>query len=82
MDRWPRCIYDPVTTTDELIPSGETSSYRSNPLRLAEFTLSRREPASMCAGPRPWLAMEAERLAATPRRLTADSDRWATAPHW
>ena len=38
-------IRDPVTTTDELIPSGETSSYRSNPLRLAEFTLSRREPA-------------------------------------
>ena len=37
-------IHDPVTTTDELIPSGETSSYRSNPLRLAEFTLSRREP--------------------------------------
>ena len=37
-------IYDPVTTTDELIPSGETSSYRSNPLRLAEFTLSRRVP--------------------------------------
>ena len=35
---------DPVTTTDELIPSGETSSYRSNPLRLAEFTLSRRDP--------------------------------------
>lgn len=34
-------IHDPVTTTDELIPSGETSSYRSNPLRLAEFTLSR-----------------------------------------
>ncbi len=38
-------LHDPVTTTDELIPSGETSSYRSNPLRLAEFTLSRREPA-------------------------------------
>ena len=37
-------IHDPVTTTDELIPSGETSSYRSNPLRLAEFTLSRRDP--------------------------------------
>jgi len=37
-------IRDPVTTTDELIPSGETSSYRSNPLRLAEFTLSRRAP--------------------------------------
>lgn len=38
-------INDPVTTTDELIPSGETSSYRSNPLRLAEFTLSRKDPA-------------------------------------
>ncbi len=38
-------IYDPVTTTDELIPSGETSSYRSNPLKLAEFTLSRKDPA-------------------------------------
>ncbi len=37
-------IHDDVTTTDELIPSGETSSYRSNPLRLAEFALSRREP--------------------------------------
>ena len=37
-------IHDDVTTTDELIPSGETSSYRSNPLRLAEFTLSRRVP--------------------------------------
>ncbi len=37
-------IHDPVTTTDELIPSGETSSYRSNPIRLAEFTLSRRVP--------------------------------------
>ena len=37
-------IYDPVTTTDELIPSGDTSSYRSNPLRLAEFTLSRKDP--------------------------------------
>ena len=37
-------IHDPVTTTDELIPSGETSSYRSNPLALAEFTLSRRDP--------------------------------------
>ena len=38
-------ITDPVTTTDELIPSGETSSYRSNPLGLAEFTLSRKDPA-------------------------------------
>ena len=38
-------IHDPVTTTDELIPSGETSSYRSNPEGLAEFTLSRKDPA-------------------------------------
>ena len=37
-------INDPVTTTDELIPSGETSSYRSNPLKLAEFALSRKDP--------------------------------------
>ncbi|WP_240986798.1 hydratase [Acididesulfobacillus acetoxydans] len=37
-------LHDPVTTTDELIPSGETSSYRSNPLKLAEFTLSRKDP--------------------------------------
>jgi aconitate hydratase len=37
-------IHDPVTTTDELIPSGETSSYRSNPAKLAEFTLSRKDP--------------------------------------
>ena len=38
-------IYDELTTTDELIPSGETSSYRSNPLRLSEFALSRKDPA-------------------------------------
>ena len=38
-------ITDPVTTTDEIIPSGETSAYRSNPLRLAEFTFSRKDPA-------------------------------------
>jgi len=38
-------INDPVTTTDEIIPSGETSSYRSNPLKLAEFTFSRKDPA-------------------------------------
>ena len=37
-------IHDPVTTTDELIPSGETSSYRSNPLKLSEFALSRKDP--------------------------------------
>ena len=45
-------IHDPVTTTDELIPSGETSSYRSNPLRLAEFTLSRRVPEYVPAAKR------------------------------
>ena len=38
-------IHDPVTTTDELIPSGETSSYRSNPIKLASFALSRKDPA-------------------------------------
>ena len=38
-------ITDPVTTTDELIPSGETSSYRSNPMKLSEFALSRKDPA-------------------------------------
>lgn len=38
-------IYDPVTTTDELIPSGETSSYRSNPIKLSEFALSRKDPS-------------------------------------
>ena len=37
-------ITDPVTTTDELIPSGDTGSYRSNPIRLSEFTLSRKDP--------------------------------------
>ena len=42
-------IHDPVTTTDELIPSGETSSYRSNPLALAEFTLSRKDPGYVAA---------------------------------
>ena len=45
-------IHDPVTTTDELIPSGETSSYRSNPLRLAEFTLSAAACRSMSRAPR------------------------------
>ena len=42
--RFAAVLHDPVTTTDELIPSGETSSYRSNPMKLASFTLSRREP--------------------------------------
>ncbi len=45
-------IHDPVTTTDELIPSGETSSYRSNPLKLSEFALSRRVPEYVCLSKR------------------------------
>jgi aconitate hydratase len=53
-------IYDQVTTTDELIPSGETSSYRSNPLRLAEFTLSRKDPGYV-ARARAILALEETR---------------------
>ena len=55
-------IHDPVTTTDELIPSGETSSYRSNPLRLAEFTLSRRVPDYVPRAKK-IAALEAERRA-------------------
>ncbi len=55
-------LRDPVTTTDELIPSGETSSYRSNPVRLAEFTLARREPAYV-ARAKAAAALEGERLA-------------------
>ncbi len=56
-------IHDPVTTTDELIPSGETSSYRSNPLKLAEFTLSRKDPAYV-ARAKAVQTLESKRLAA------------------
>ena len=58
-------IHDPVTTTDELIPSGETSSYRSNPLKLATFALSRREPQYV-ARAQQTQALEASRQAGTP----------------
>lgn len=58
-------ITDPVTTTDELIPSGETSSYRSNPHKLAEFTLSRKDPAYVEAAKRIY-AFEQKRLAGEP----------------
>lgn len=58
-------ITDPVTTTDELIPSGETSSYRSNPLRLAEFTLSRKDP-SYVGNAKAVLALELDREAGKP----------------
>ncbi len=58
-------IYDPVTTTDELIPSGDTSSYRSNPLGLAEFTLSRKDPAYVGRA-KAVKALEARRQAGVP----------------
>lgn len=64
-------IHDPVTTTDELIPSGETSSYRSNPQKLAEFALSRRCPeyVGLCKNVQ---AVEAERRAGSkPNKLVA-----------
>ena len=57
-------ITDPVTTTDELIPSGETSSYRSNPLKLAEFTLSRKDPDYVPKA-KAFARLEAERRAWT-----------------
>ena len=64
-------IHDPVTTTDELIPSGETSSYRSNPLRLSEFALSRRVPEYVGRS-KEVAAEEAERREGNkPQKLTA-----------
>ena len=54
-------IDDPVTTTDELIPSGETSSYRSNPLKLAEFALSRKDPSYVARAQEVKAAEEARR---------------------
>ena len=64
-------ITDPVTTTDELIPSGETSSFRSNPLRLAEFTLSRKDP-DYVPNAKAVKALEDERLAgAIPAEIAA-----------
>ena len=55
-------IYDPVTTTDELIPSGETSSYRSNPIKLSDFALSRKDPQYV---PRAKEVLAVERLRRT-----------------
>ena len=63
-------IHDEVTTTDELIPSGETSSYRSNPLKLASFTLSRREPAYVGRA-NAAAAMEKERQSGRPGETLA-----------
>ena len=59
-------IHDTVTTTDELIPSGETSSYRSNPLGLAEFTLSRKDPAYVGRAKEVQLAEKARENGETP----------------
>ncbi len=61
-------IHDPVTTTDELIPSGETSSYRSNPLGLAEFTLSRKDPGYVSRAKEVRLAEEVRVTGACPMR--------------
>ncbi len=67
-------IHDPVTTTDELIPSGETSSYRSNPIKLAEFTLSRRVPGYVQAA-KAVREMETERRAGNPPQSLLDTLR-------
>ena len=71
-------IHDPVTTTDELIPSGETSSYRSNPMGLAEFTLSRKDPAYVGEAKKT-RALEAARLAGTIAEAEEEGFRKAVA---
>ncbi len=63
-------ILDEVTTTDELIPSGETSSYRSNPIGLAEFTLSRRDPGYVGSRSKATAELENQRLAGNVSELT------------
>jgi len=65
-------IHDPVTTTDELIPSGETSSYRSNPLGLAEFTLSRKDPAYVARAKEIQKAQQALEQGEDPAQAVAD----------
>ncbi len=64
-------IHDPVTTTDELIPSGETSSYRSNPLKLSEFALSRRVPDYVERSKRIQADDRARRAGEVPARVAA-----------
>ncbi|MDR2489393.1 MAG: hydratase [Desulfovibrio sp.] len=71
-------IYDPVTTTDELIPSGETSSYRSNPLKLAEFTLSRKDPQYLNRA-RQCFSLEETRRKMTSQRLPGDEATFSAA---
>jgi aconitate hydratase len=72
-------IHDPVTTTDELIPSGETSSYRSNPLGLAEFTLSRKDPAYVSRAKEVQLAEKARQTAKTVGEIFAANKEVETA---
>ena len=67
-------IHDPVTTTDELIPSGETSSYRSNPLGLAEFTLSRKDPAYVPRAKQVQLAQKAIEAGEDPASALSTSE--------
>ncbi len=75
-------LHDPVTTTDELIPSGETSSYRSNPLRLAEFTLSRRVPEYVGRS-KAIAAMEAKRIeGSAPAHITEALSRSVMRLNW
>ncbi|WP_394522209.1 hydratase [Lacrimispora sp. JR3] len=68
-------IMDPVTTTDELIPSGETSSYRSNPLGLAEFTLSRRDPEYVARSKKVNELEQIRKSGACPLKASEDLDR-------
>ncbi|MCI8669778.1 MAG: hydratase [Lachnospiraceae bacterium] len=66
-------IHDPVTTTDELIPSGETSSYRSNPIGLAEFTLSRKDPAYVGRAKEVQVAEKAREEGRNPEEVLAET---------
>jgi aconitate hydratase len=74
-------IHDPVTTTDELIPSGETSSYRSNPLKLAEFTLSRKDPGYV-ARAKAFQKLEKQRLELLTEGGTPDVLRETLSSFW
>ena len=75
-------IHDPVTTTDELIPSGETSSYRSNPLRLAQFALSRREPEYVARSQAVQKLEQARKAGQLDAEVRAALSRWATLTPW
>ena len=68
-------IYDPVTTTDELIPSGETSSFRSNPIKLSEFTLSRKDPQYVPRAKEVKADEDARRAGKAPERLAGHAPK-------